>query len=122
MVKEGYIESNEFYRTENTDTLLSSYDIYNIDENINLDSIDKDNTIDLFNLINDGIIYVINFFRNKNINYLFDSEQVKDINKEYITEYTDKDILLNTLSLLFDKIQGSFILGFKIIIVVFFFI
>jgi len=102
----------------------SSKDYLNNNSNVYdyVKPIDKEDTTDLFNLINDGIIYVINFFRNKNINYFIDSDQVKDINKEYITEYTDKDILLKTLSLLIDKIQGSYILGFKIIIVVFFFI
>jgi hypothetical protein len=83
---------------------------------------DEESTSDLFKLINDGIIYVINFFRNQNITTFFDSEQLKNVSKEYITEFTDKDTILNTLSLLIDKIQGSYILGFKIIILVFFYI
>jgi len=92
------------------------------DEKRNLDLLNEESTLDIFNLINDGIVYVVNFFRSKNNINFFDLEQIKGVNKEYITEFTDKDTILNTLSLLIDKIQGSYILGFKIIIVVFFFI
>jgi NADH-ubiquinone oxidoreductase chain 1 len=45
-----------------------------------------------------------------------------NINETNITQFTDKDTLLNSISILIDKIQGSYILGLKIIIVVFFFI
>jgi NADH-ubiquinone oxidoreductase chain 1 len=40
----------------------------------------------------------------------------------YYSQYTNKDTILSSLNILMDKIQGSYILGFKIIIVVFFFI
>jgi hypothetical protein len=73
--------------------------------------------VDLMDMINDGLIDVINLFRNNN--NLFN---IKNVNQEYFTEFTDKDTILNTLSILIDKIQGSYILGFKIIIVVFFYI
>jgi NADH-ubiquinone oxidoreductase chain 1 len=43
-------------------------------------------------------------------------------NEFYFSQYTYKDSILSSLNLLMDKIQGSYILGFKIIIVVFFFI
>lgn len=89
---------------------------------INFDSLNEEVLLDFHNLINDGIIYVINLFRNQNKYNLFDPEDVKYVSKEYITEFTDKDTILNTLSILIDKIQGSYILGFKIIIVVFFYI
>lgn len=106
----------DLYLEENT----NSSDF--VHEKINFDSLDEEVTLDLYNLINDGIIYVINSFRNQNKSNLFNLEEIKDVNKEYITEFTDKDTILNTLSILIDKIQGSYILGFKIIIVVFFYI
>lgn len=106
----------DLYLEENT----NSSDF--VHEKINFDFLDEEVTLDLYNLINDGIIYVINSFRNQNKSNLFNLEEIKDVNKEYITEFTDKDTILNTLSILIDKIQGSYILGFKIIIVVFFYI
>lgn len=106
----------DLYLEENT----NSSDF--VHEKINFDSLDEEVTLDLYNLINDGIIYVINSFRNQNKSNLFNLEEIKDVNKEYITEFTDKDTILNTLSILIDKIQGSYILGFKIIILVFFYI
>jgi NADH-ubiquinone oxidoreductase chain 1 len=106
---------------------LSEYEQDNIlldirDEKLNFNFLNEEASIEKVNFINDGIIYVINFFRNHNEINFFYSDQVKGINKEYITELTDKDIILNSLSILIDKIQGSYILGFKIIIVVFFYI
>jgi len=118
------------YNIVNYDYAIDSYihDLYNHELNINfIDELGVDlynfneyNNLKLFDEINDGIIYVINLFRNNNKDQnLFN---IKDINQEYITQFTDKDTILNTLSLLIDKIQGSYILGFKIIIVVFFYI
>jgi hypothetical protein len=90
-------------------------------DDIDLDYMDEhldDIDLDLIDKINDGLIHVINLFRNNN-NNLFN---IKNVNQEYFTQFTDKDTILNTLSILIDKIQGSYILGFKIIIVVFFYI
>jgi NADH-ubiquinone oxidoreductase chain 1 len=42
--------------------------------------------------------------------------------EKHFTEFSSKDIILDAISTLMDKIQGSYILGFKIIIVVFLFI
>jgi hypothetical protein len=89
-------------------------------DDIDLDHMNEhidDLDVDLMDMINDGLIDVINLFRNNN--NLFN---IKNVNQEYFTEFTDKDTILNTLSILTDKIQGSYILGFKIIIVVFFYI
>jgi len=41
---------------------------------------------------------------------------------DYFTKFSSKDTILESLNLLIDKIQGSYILGFKIIVVVFFYI
>jgi len=119
------------YNIVNYDYVIDSYmhNLYNnelnikfINENVpNLDNFNVDIDLDLFDKINDkindGLINIINLFRNDN--NLFN---IRNVNQEYITQFTDKDILLNTLSLLIDKVQGSYILGFKIIIVVFFYI
>ena len=43
-------------------------------------------------------------------------------NSESMTLFSTKDTIFNTLSLLIDKVYGSYILGFKIITVVFFYI
>jgi len=50
--------------------------------------------------------------------------KVKDISyiDSYLIQFSGKDTLFNTISLLIDKMQSSYILGFKIIIVVFLFI
>ena len=96
---------------------------YSINESLtNFHRTNQNINLELFDKINDGIIYVINFFSN---NYHFinnNSLNINNINQGYITQYSDKDTILNTLSLLIDKIQGSYILGFKIILVVFFYI
>jgi len=112
------------YNVVNYDYAIDSYthDL-NLQHFLNPDDIDLDyldehlDHLDLIDNINDGLIHVINLFRNNN-NLL----NIKNINQEYFTQFTDKDIVLNTLSILIDKIQGSYILGFKIIIVVFFYI
>ena len=41
---------------------------------------------------------------------------------DYITQFTSRDSVFEFINILIDKIQGSYILGFKIIIVVFFYI
>ena len=48
----------------------------------------------------------------------------KDISyiDSYLIQFSGKDTMFNTISLLIDKMQGSYILGFKIIIIVFLFI
>jgi len=114
------------YNVVNYDYAIDSYihDL-NLQHFLNPDDIDLDHMnehiddldVDLMDMINDGLIDVINLFRNNN--NLFN---IKNVNQEYFTEFTDKDTILNTLSILIDKIQGSYILGFKIIIVVFFYI
>jgi NADH-ubiquinone oxidoreductase chain 1 len=50
--------------------------------------------------------------------------KIKDISyiDSYLIQFSGKDTLFNTISLLIDKMQSSYILGFKIIIVVFLFI
>jgi NADH-ubiquinone oxidoreductase chain 1 len=122
-----YYINSWVYNIVNYDYAIDSYmhSLYNNELNIKFinESIDDFNYFyvdmdqDLYNKINDGLIYVINLFKNKNNIY-----NIKDLNQEFITQFTDKDTLLNTLSILIDKIQGSYILGFKIIIVVFFYI
>jgi hypothetical protein len=42
--------------------------------------------------------------------------------KSYSPDFSSKDTIYETISLLIDKIQGSYILGFKIITIVFLFI
>jgi hypothetical protein len=44
------------------------------------------------------------------------------INDGLITQFSIKDTVLNSIHILIDKIQGSYVLGFKIILVVFFYI
>ena len=101
----------------------SNYNQYSINEFlIYSHEIDEKIHLELFDKINDGIIYVINLFRYNYHSINNNLLNVNDINQEYITQFSDKDTILNTLSLLIDKIQGSYILGFKIIIVVFFYI
>jgi NADH-ubiquinone oxidoreductase chain 1 len=122
-----YYINSWVYNIVNYDYAIDSYmhSLYNNELNIKFinESIDDFNYFyvdmdqDLYNKNNDGLIYVINLFKNKNNIY-----NIKDLNQEFITQFTDKDTLLNTLSILIDKIQGSYILGFKIIIVVFFYI
>ena len=117
------------YNVVNYDYAIDSYihNLYEINykgsdpDDIDLDYMDEhlaNLDLDLIDKINDGIIHVINLFRNNNNNLFY----INNVNQEYITQFTDKDTILNSLSILIDKIQGSYILGFKIIIVVFFYI
>ena len=45
-----------------------------------------------------------------------------NLNSNTITLFSSKDTVLSSINLLIDKIYGSYILGFKIVIVVFFYI
>lgn len=49
------------------------------------------------------------------------SEQIK-FQDNYITKFSSRDTMFEFINTLIDKIHGSYILGFKIIIVVFFYI
>ena len=44
------------------------------------------------------------------------------LQNNYLTKFNSRDIVFEFINILIDKIQGSYILGFKIIIVVFFYI
>jgi len=87
---------------------------------INTNNVNKNIDLVLFDKINDGIIYVMNLF--VNIKNHLNIPDINYIDKELVTQFTYKDTLLNTISIFLDKLQGSYILGFKIIIVVFFYI
>lgn len=93
-----YLESNIFYG------FIQFYKFYNFF----LSS--------LFNNISEKVNLLINE-TNKNI--VFDYLGSSDI---YYTEFSSKDTIFQFIHLLIDKIQGSYILGLKIIIVVFFYI
>ena len=102
-----YYINSWVYNIVNYDYAIDSYmhSLYNNELNIKFinESIDDFNYFyvdmdqDLYNKINDGLIYVINLFKNKNNIY-----NIKDLNQEFITQFTDKDTLLNTLSILID--------------------
>jgi len=65
-----------------------------------------------FNNIDEKVNY-------NNENIVFESLNSSDI---YYTEFSSKDIIFQFIDLLIDKVEGSYILGLKIIIVVFFYI
>jgi NADH dehydrogenase len=90
---------------------LNNFDNYN-----NLNNIEETINIELVNQFYNELVNTVNIFRSNNKINVF------DVDKEVIAQFTNKDVLLNTLSLLIDKIQGSYILGFKIIGIVFLFI
>ena len=50
------------------------------------------------------------------------STQYWHVNSDSMTIFSSKDTVFNSISILIDKIYGSYVLGFKIIIVVFFYI
>lgn len=99
---------------------------------------------DLHNLILDPIFFIYNYYwpindyLNLNIfssisNYFLGNNDFFErfeivypdilyLNNDSITLFTSKDIVFESINLLIDKIYGSYILGFKIIIVAFFFI
>lgn len=98
----------------------------------------------IHNLILDVYIYIYNYFWSKDIssvislfsylnNFVFHSSnlikeseiiypQFFSWNYETITIFSSKDTLLESANIIIDRIYGSYILGLKIIIVVFFFI
>lgn len=98
---------------------------------------------DLHKLILDPFLFIYNYYWFSDISSYFQlffnlSNQVIPVdlynegqvvytefwkwNSESLTLFSSKDIFFNSISLLIDKIYGSYILGFKIIIVVFFYI
>jgi NADH-ubiquinone oxidoreductase chain 1 len=98
---------------------------------------------DLHKLLLDPFLFMYNYYWSSDLSSYFQlfsnlSNQVISIdlysddqaiytefwkwNSESLTLFSSKDTIFNSFSLLIDKIYGSYILGFKIIIVVFFFI
>jgi len=98
---------------------------------------------DLQKLILDPLIYIYNYYWPSDVTSyiqfmlnvsnqiipvdLYSNDQVVYIefwklNFESLTLFSSKDTILNTINILIDKFYGSYILGFKIIIVVFFYI
>jgi len=75
----------------------------------------------------------VSYFSNKNIIWDYLAKPLSYLNEykdssyyikfnDQLVEFNSKDTLFSSLNLLLDKIQGSYILGFKIIMVVFFYI
>ena len=54
-------------------------------------------------------------------NYQLSYENIQPVN-DYFINLSNKNTMLETINILIDKIQGSYILGFKIVIVVFLYI
>ena len=54
-------------------------------------------------------------------NYQLSYENIQPVN-DYFINLSNKNTMLETINILIDNIQGSYILGFKIVIVVFFYI
>ena len=52
---------------------------------------------------------------------LISKYNIKPVN-DYFTKFNTKDTALESINILIDKVQGSYVLGFKIVIVVFFYI
>jgi len=99
---------------------------------------------DIHKLVLDPILYVYNYYRSTDIsfninlfsnfsNYFLENynfrekieifySEISNLNSESKTIFSSKDIVFESINLLIDKIYGSYILGFKIIIVVFFYI
>jgi hypothetical protein len=71
-----------------------------------------------YKFLDEKYVYFFSSFENQLLKYL-EYIQVKEL---YLTKFSSKDTILESINLLVDKIQGSYILGFKIIIVVFLFI
>jgi len=51
----------------------------------------------------------------------FNYDNIQPVN-DYFINFSSKNSMLESINILIDKIQGSYILGFKIVIVVFFYI
>ena len=96
---------------------------------------------DLYKLIFDPLFYFYNDFRSiynyfwstdiylilytfydKSSIFYFDLWNLWNSDFDLKTSFSSKDIILGSVSLLIDKIYGSYVLGFKIITVVFFYI
>lgn len=99
---------------------------------------------DLHKLILDPILYIYNYYLSVDISFslytfsniidsFFYAYNITDkfeviysnywsLNSDPQTLFSSKDTIFETINLLIDKIYGSYILGFKIIIVVFFYI
>jgi NADH-ubiquinone oxidoreductase chain 1 len=83
---------------------------------------------DLHKLIVDPFIFLFYFLESEfsyyfpivwNSNLSYDS--IQPVN-DYFLSFSNKNTMLESINILIDKIQGSYILGFKIVVVVFFFI
>lgn len=98
---------------------------------------------DLHKLILDPFLLIYNYYSSSDLSsyfqlfsnlshqiiptHLYNSDEVIYFeylkwDSETMTLFSSKDIIFNSINLLIDKIYGSYILGFKIIIVVFFYI
>lgn len=90
---------------------LFNYDIHELEQN--------------YNIIY-GILPIFNKFFSEinninNINIIDRHPYFMDLSMD-LTQFSNKDAILQTISLFIDKIQGSYILGIKIVLVVFMFI
>jgi NADH-ubiquinone oxidoreductase chain 1 len=86
---------------------------------------------DLHKLIIDPFLFIYYYFWPLDISfniYLFSNfssflfSDLSFLNFNSFTLFSNKDIVFDSISLFFDKLYGSYIFGFKIIFVVFFFI
>jgi NADH-ubiquinone oxidoreductase chain 1 len=98
---------------------------------------------DLYKLILDPILLIYNYFKPMDINIHYNNYEyynsflknynvienteilysnMWNLNSGVKTLFSSKDIIFESINLLVDKIYGSYIIGFKIIIVVFFYI
>jgi NADH-ubiquinone oxidoreductase chain 1 len=94
-------------------SLDQEFSIYFNDKNILYTEINSESEGNFININLESIIKSPNLINKHNIN---------DINSESFISFNGRDTLWQAISLFIDKIQGSYILGFKIIVVVFFYI
>jgi hypothetical protein len=104
-----------FYFLESKISNFYNYYIYYFDT-ISLDSDLR--ILDNQEYLSDKYSYYYSSFESNIVKYL----ESCGPHELYLTKFTSKDTILEFVNLLINKIQGSYILGFKIIIVVFFFI
>jgi NADH-ubiquinone oxidoreductase chain 1 len=71
----------------------------------------------LFNLLEYQFSYYLPLTWNYPVNY----ENLQPIN-DFFIDFSSQNTMLDSINILIDKIYGSYILGFKIVIVVFFYI
>lgn len=76
-----------------------------------------DPLIFLFYLLESEFSYYFPLIWNPNFNYGY----IQPVN-DYFINYSSKYTMFEFINILIDKVQGSYILGFKIVIVVFFYI